>query len=156
MIFRAHYGVTGHHPLGLPERRLSFWCTMLRLSSPLEVTMGSLCVQTYDKAVQDQLRHDDIDLIDEQRWQSAIKNAWYHQAHRHYHLLFVRSRQLQVDDLMLWRVLTQEGANKLSPGREGPFWVTQVCHPGCIRLAMDDGEPLSNPCYIEHLRKFYP
>jgi hypothetical protein len=38
-----------------------------------EVTMGSLCVQAYDEAVQDQLRREDIDLIDERRRQSAIK-----------------------------------------------------------------------------------
>jgi hypothetical protein len=43
---------------------------------PLEITMGSLHVQTYDKAMQDQLRCDDIDLIDKRRWQVAIKNAW--------------------------------------------------------------------------------
>jgi transposase InsO family protein len=47
---------------------------------PPEVTMGSLCVQTYDEATQDQLRRDDIDLVDERRWQFAIKNARYRQA----------------------------------------------------------------------------
>jgi hypothetical protein len=30
-----------------------------------EVTMGSLHVKTYDEAAQDQLRHEDIDLVDE-------------------------------------------------------------------------------------------
>jgi hypothetical protein len=32
---------------------------------PPEVTMGSLLIQTYDEVVQDQLRCDDIDLINE-------------------------------------------------------------------------------------------
>jgi hypothetical protein len=32
---------------------------------PLEVTMGSLCVKTYDEATQDQLRREDINLVDE-------------------------------------------------------------------------------------------
>jgi hypothetical protein len=68
----------------------------------------------------------------------------------------VRSRELQVDDLVLWRVLAREGANKLSLGWEGPFYVTQVCHPGCVRLATEDEKPLHNPWNIEHLRKFYP
>jgi hypothetical protein len=44
---------------------------------PLEVIMGSLRVKTYDKAMQDQLRCEDIDLVDEQRWQAAIKNVCY-------------------------------------------------------------------------------
>jgi hypothetical protein len=65
-------------------------------------------------------------------------------------------RELQVDDLVLRRVLTQEGANKLSLCWEGPFRVTQVCHPGCVHLATEDGEPLHNPWNIQHLRKFYP
>jgi hypothetical protein len=34
---------------------------------PLEVTMGSLHVMTYDEATQDQLWCNDIDLVDEQR-----------------------------------------------------------------------------------------
>jgi hypothetical protein len=52
---------------------------------PPEVTMGSLRVKTYDEATQNQLRREDIDLVDEQRWQSVIKNARYQQALRRYH-----------------------------------------------------------------------
>jgi transposase InsO family protein len=51
---------------------------------PLEVTMGSLCVKIYNEATQDQLRREDIDLVDERRWQAAIKNAHYRQALRCY------------------------------------------------------------------------
>jgi transposase InsO family protein len=61
---------------------------------PLEVTMSSLCVKIYDEATQDQLQREDIDLIDEWRWQSAIKNARYRQALRRYHQRFVWSREL--------------------------------------------------------------
>jgi transposase InsO family protein len=61
---------------------------------PPEVTMGSLCVQAYNEDVQDQLRREDIHLVDERRWQSAIKNAWYRQALKRYQERFVRSREL--------------------------------------------------------------
>jgi transposase InsO family protein len=122
---------------------------------PSEVTVGSLRVKTYDKAAQDQLRHEDIDLVDEQRCQSAIKNARYWQVLQRYHERFVHSRELQVDDLVLWWVLSREGTNKLSPFWEGPFWVTQVCHPRCDCLSTEDGEALPNPWSIEHLRKFF-
>jgi hypothetical protein len=91
---------------------------------PPEVTMDSLRVQAYDEAAQDQLQCKDIDLIDERRWQSAIKNARYRQALKHYQEWFMHNRELQVDDLMLRWVLTREGANKLSWGWEGPFRVT--------------------------------
>jgi transposase InsO family protein len=123
---------------------------------PLKVTMGSLHIQAYDEATYDQLRCEDIDLVDERRWQSAIKNVRYHQSLKHYQEWFVHSTELQVDDLVLRWVLTREGANKISPDREGPFYVTQVCHPRCVRLATEDGEPLHNPWNIEHLHKFYP
>jgi hypothetical protein len=44
---------------------------------PPEVTIGSLCVKTYDEVTQDQIRREDIDLVDERRWQAAIKNVCY-------------------------------------------------------------------------------
>jgi hypothetical protein len=77
MNFRARYGETGHHPAGPLGRRLSLWSMGLRLSSPLEVSMSSLHVQAYDEVTQDQLCREDIDLVDERRWQSTIKNARY-------------------------------------------------------------------------------
>jgi hypothetical protein len=123
---------------------------------PPEFTMDSLRVQTYDEAALDQLRLEDIDLIDEQRWQSSMKNARYRRALRRYHQRFIHSRQLQVDDVVLRRILTREGANELSPYCECPFRITQVCCPGCVRLAMEDGVPVPNPWNIKHLRKFYP
>jgi hypothetical protein len=68
-----------------------------------------------------------MDLVDEQRCQAAIKNARYRQALRRYHQWFMRSRELQVDDLVLKRVLSWEGMNKLSPCWEGPYWVALKC-----------------------------
>jgi hypothetical protein len=109
---------------------------------PPEVTMGSLRVKTYDKAMQGQLRYEDINLVDERRWQSAIKNACYWQALKRYNQRFVHSRELQVDDLVLRWALNRESMNKLSPDWECPFWVTQVCQPACVRLATEDGEPV--------------
>jgi hypothetical protein len=35
--------------------------------------MGSLCVKIYDEATQDQLQREDIDLVNERRWQATIK-----------------------------------------------------------------------------------
>jgi hypothetical protein len=122
---------------------------------PPEVTMVSLRVKTYDEAAQDQLRREDIDLVDERRWQSTIKNARYRQALQRYHQRFMRSRELQVDDLVLRWILSREGMNKLSPGWEGPFRVNRVCRPGCVRLTTEDGEPVPHPWNIEHIRKFY-
>jgi hypothetical protein len=68
----------------------------------------------------------------------------------------MRSRELQLDDLVLRRVLSREGMNKLSSYWEGPYRVTQVCRPGCVRLATEEGEPVLHPWNIEYIHKFYP
>jgi hypothetical protein len=123
---------------------------------PPKIIMGSPWVQTFDESMQEKLQPEDVDFIDERRWQTAIRNAWYNQALRRYHQLFVHSRELRVRDLVLRRVLNREGLHKLSPSWEGPFKVTEICRPGCVRLATTEGEPLPNPWNIEHLRKFFP
>jgi hypothetical protein len=123
---------------------------------PPEIIMGSPRVQSFDESMSEQLRREDVDFIDERRWQATIRNARYNQALRRYHQRFVHSRELKVEDLVLRRVLNREGLHKLSPSWEGPFKVTEICRPGCVRLATTEGVPLPNPWNIEHLCKFYP
>jgi transposase InsO family protein len=68
---------------------------------PPEITMGSLRVRAFDEELQEQQHRQDVDLVDEQRWQAAVRNAWYNQALRHYHQRFVYNRELRVEDLVL-------------------------------------------------------
>jgi hypothetical protein len=82
---------------------------------PPEIIMGSPRVQAFDESMHEQLRREDVDFIDECRWQAAIRNARYNQALRRYHQRFVHSRELRVGDLVLRRVLNREGLHKLSP-----------------------------------------
>jgi hypothetical protein len=42
---------------------------------PPEILMGSPRVQSFDESMQEQLRHEDMDFIDERRWQAMIRNA---------------------------------------------------------------------------------
>jgi hypothetical protein len=65
--------------------------------------------------MQEQLRCEDVDFIDERRWRAAIQNAQYNQALMRYHQRFVHSRELRVEDLVLRRVLNREGLHKLPP-----------------------------------------
>jgi hypothetical protein len=39
--------------------------------------MGSPWVQSFDESMQEQLWREDVDFIDERRWQAAIRNARY-------------------------------------------------------------------------------
>jgi hypothetical protein len=112
---------------------------------PPEILMDSPWVQSFDESMQEQLRREDADFIDERRWRAVIRNARYNQALRRYHQRFVHSRELRVRDLVLRRVLNREGLHKLSPSWEGPFKVMKICRPGCVRLATTEGVPLPNP-----------
>jgi hypothetical protein len=120
-------GGTGPHPAELPERPRSSWSTGPKPAFPQ--------FQSFDESMQEQLWREDVDFIDERRWQATIRNARYNQALRCYHQRFVHSRELWVGDLVLRRVLNREGLHKLSASWEGPFKVTEVCRPGCVHLA---------------------
>jgi hypothetical protein len=82
---------------------------------PPKIIMGAPQVQSFDESMQEQLRREDVDFIDERRWRAAIRNAWYNQALRSYHQRFVHSWELRVEDLVLRRVLNREGLHKPSP-----------------------------------------
>jgi hypothetical protein len=69
--------------------------------------MVSSRVQAYDEATQDKFWGDDVDLLDKRRWKAALQNARYHQVLRRYHQRFVHSRQLQLHNLVLQRILAQ-------------------------------------------------
>ena len=68
----------------------------------------------------------------------------------------VRSRTLEVGDLVLRRVLSREGLHKLSPMWEGPFKVAHISRPSSARLETQEGVPIPNAWNIQHLQKFYP
>jgi hypothetical protein len=89
--------------------------------------MGSPRVLSFDESMQELLRREDVDFIEERRWQAVIRNARYNQALRRYRERFVHSRELKVGDLVLRRILNREGLHKLSPSWEGPFKVMEVC-----------------------------
>ena len=95
-------------------------------------------------------------LGEERRREAALRAARYQQALRRYHCLNIRSRTLEMGDLVLRRVLSREGLHKLSPMWEGPFRIARVSRPGAVRLETQDGIPIQNAWNIQHLRKFYP
>ena len=128
---------------------------------PTELTYGSPRVLAYDEADQEQQRHDDVNLLEENRSRAAVHAARYQQGLRRYHSRNIRSRELEEGDLVLRRIQSRKGTNKLTPKWEDPFCVVQVTRPGSVRLETEDGVPVKNSWHIEHLqkyhlRKFYP
>ena len=95
-------------------------------------------------------------LLEENRLRAATRVACYQQALRRYHSRRVHARCFEEGDLVLRRVQSAKGTNKLSPKWEGPYRVVRVTRPGAVRLETGDGTQLQNSWNIEHLRKFYP
>ena len=121
-----------------------------------ELIYGSPRVLAYDEVAQDQHRRDDAVLLEENRLRAATRAAWYQQALRCYHSRRVHARCFEEGDLVLRRVQSAKGTNKLTPKWEGPYRVVRVTRPGAVRLETGDGIQLQNSWNIEHLRKFYP
>ena len=86
----------------------------------------------------------DLVLGEERRREAALRAARCQQALRRYHCRSDRSRTLEVGDLVLRRVLSREGLQKLSLMWEGPFKVVQVSRLGTTRLETQDGVPIPN------------
>ena len=95
-------------------------------------------------------------LLEENRLRAATRAACYQQGMRRYHSRRVHARCFEEGDLVLRRVQSTKGSNKLSPKWEGPYQVVRVTRPGVVRLDTGDGIQLQNSWNIEHLRKFYP
>src|SRR4051812_8081171 len=98
----------------------------------------------------------DLKLGEECRREARLRVARYQQALWRYHCRSVRSRSLEIGDLVLRRVLSREGLHKLLPMWEGPFKVVHISRPGTVRLETQDGIPIQNAWNIQHLRTFYP
>ena len=121
-----------------------------------EVRHRSARVLAFDETQQDAMRGMDLVLGEEHRREAALRAARYQQALRRYHCHSIRSRTLEVGDLVLRWVLSREGLHKLSPMWEGRFRIAHVSRPGAVRLETQDGVPIQNAWNIQHLRKFYP
>jgi hypothetical protein len=63
---------------------------------PPEILLDSPRVQSFDGSMQELLQREDVDPINERRWQAATRNAHGSQALRRYHQWSVHSREPRV------------------------------------------------------------
>jgi hypothetical protein len=101
-------------------------------------------------------REDSLDQLEEARDVALLHSARYQQSLRRYHARGVRSRDLQVGDLVLRLRQDARGRHKLMPLWEGPFVIAKVLKPGTYKLANSQGEVYNNAWNIQQLRRFYP
>ena len=126
---------------------------------PTDLEYGSPRTRAYDDRSNQTDREDSLDQLEEARDMALLRSARYQQSLRHYHARGVRSRDLQVGDLVLRPRQDAQGRHKLTPPWEGPFVVAKVLKPGTYKLANSQGEVYEvygNAWNIQQLRRFYP
>jgi hypothetical protein len=123
---------------------------------PTDLEYGSPRVRAYtDQSNQDN-REDSLDQLEEARDMALLHSVRYQQSLRRYHARGVRSRDLQVGNLVLQLRQVARGRHKLTPPWEGSFVIAKVLKPGTYKLANSQGEVYSNAWNIQQLRRFYP
>jgi hypothetical protein len=96
---------------------------------PTDLEYGSPRMRAYDDRSNRTSREDSLDQLEEARDMALLHSAWYQQSLRRYHARGVRSRDLQVGDLVLWLRQDARGRHKLTPPWEGPFIIAKILNP---------------------------
>jgi hypothetical protein len=109
---------------------------------PADLRFGAPRLVLESIAEAEATRLEDIDVLEEERLNTAIQSAKYQQTLRRYHDKAIRS--FVVGGLVLRRILTGEGRHKLSPLWEGSFMVSKVTRPGSHWLTQMDGTEVVN------------
>jgi hypothetical protein len=123
---------------------------------PTDLEYGSSRTRAYDDQSNRANREDSLDQLEEARDMALLHLARYQRSLRCYHARGVRSRDLQVDDLVLQLRQNARGWHKLTPPWEGLFFIAKVLKPGTYKLANSQGEVYINAWNIRQLRRFYP
>jgi hypothetical protein len=111
---------------------------------PTDLEYGSPRTKAYDDQSNQTSRDDSLDQLEEARDMALLHSARYQQSLRRYHARGVRSRDLQVGDLVLQLRQDARGRHKLTPPWEGPFIIAKILKPGTYKLANSQGEIYSN------------
>jgi hypothetical protein len=116
---------------------------------PTDLEYGSLRTRAYTDQSNQASREDSLDQLEEARDRALLHLARYQQSMQRYHARGVRSRVLQVGDLVLRLRQDARGRHKLTPPWEGPFVIAKVLKPGTYKLANSQGEVYSNAWNIQ-------
>jgi hypothetical protein len=123
---------------------------------PTDLEYGSPRTRVYDDQSNQASREDSLDQLEEAWDMALLHSARYQQSLRRYHARGVRSRDLQVGDLVLRLREDARGRHKLTPPWEGPFIIAKILKPRTYKLANSQGEVYNTAWNIRQLRRFYP
>ena len=125
----------------------------------MEVGLTSFQVKNYEDQKNQQELNRNLDLIDEVKEEAIKRMAKHKEVIAKYYNRKVKVRRFNTRDLILRKVsqaTKDPSQGKLGPAWEGPYEV--ICHSieSSYYLKSLDGQELSQPWNIEHLKKYYP
>lgn len=97
---------------------------------PTKVNIISTRVQAYAKEAYNNQCYMDLIAIEELQDRALIRAAKYQQSLCPHHDRNIKTRQFQVEDLVLHKILSTKDRHKLSLVWEGPFVVKETTHSG--------------------------
>ena len=149
------YRTTARTPTGETPFRLAYGTEAVILA---EVGLMSYRVESYDKDMNKEGMHLQLDLLDEVRATTEQRLARYQDLMAKHYNNKVRHRNFQVGDLVLRKVMgaaRDPSQGKLGPNWEGPYRIVSWQRKGTYHLETMDGQKLQHPWNTEHLQKYY-
>ncbi|KAM2932233.1 hypothetical protein FF1_040328 [Malus domestica] len=124
----------------------------------VELEQATFRVQNYMQSENDKQLTLNLDLVEEQRNQTHLRNVAYKQRISNYYDSTVKPRSFKVGDWVLKKRLlcnrvTSEGT--LSPNWDGPFEVVGISRSGSYKLRSSDGKTIGHPWNADHLKYYY-
>jgi hypothetical protein len=123
---------------------------------PIDLEYGSPRARAYDDQSNQTNREDSLDQLEEARDTALLHSARYQQSLRRYHARGVRSRDLQVGDLVLRLRQDDRGRHKLTSPWEGPFIIAKVLKPETYKMANSQDEVYNNTWNIQQATSLLP
>ncbi|KAF8085674.1 hypothetical protein N665_0652s0002 [Sinapis alba] len=132
----------------------------IKAMAPAEVNVTSLrrSKMPHLESLNSNMLLDALDQIEERRDQALLRIQNYQNQIESYYNKSVKSRPLNLGDLVLRKVFenTEElKAGKLDINWEGPYEITQVVQPGVYRLETSTGEAVPRAWNAKNLKKYY-
>ncbi|KAK2996456.1 hypothetical protein RJ639_026572 [Escallonia herrerae] len=149
------YNTTTLTPTGETPFSLSFGTEAL---IPVEIGLPSLRLTAYDPVQNEEALRANLDLLDEQREQAAMRLAAYQHRVSKFYDQRVHPRIFRVGDLVLRRITAsapRDAIGKLAPNWEGPYKVIKLGGPGAYHLETMDGKAIPRTWNATNLRRYY-
>jgi hypothetical protein len=121
----------------------------------LEIYLESTRVTYFNEEDHTKARELDSNLLEEKHNTSLANMRKYQESLKRYYNKSVVPRELDVEDLVLKKVICTKDKHKFSSPWEGPFIVVDIAALGAYVLAEVDGGMLSNTWNADQLHKCY-